>query len=68
MSVALIGSVSSSWHALHALIQAEVQVCGVCGLHQRHATGVSDYRSLRDLTEQAKIDFLTFDKVTDPDV
>ncbi len=68
MSVALIGSVSSSWHALHALIQAEVQVCGVCGLHQRHATGVSDYRSLRDLTEQAKIDFLTFEKVTDPDV
>jgi len=68
MSVALIGSVSSSWHALHALIKAEVQVCGVCGLDQRHATGVSDYRSLRDLAEQAKIDFLTFDKVTDPDV
>ena len=65
MKVALIGSVSSSWHCLKALIDAQVEVVGVCGLHARHAQAVSDYRDLGELAGQSALDYLAFDKVTE---
>jgi len=47
MNVALIGSVSSMWYALGALIRGGVDVTCVLGVDESHAAGISDYRSLR---------------------
>jgi len=63
MKVALIGSVSSSWHTLRGLIAGGVEVVCVLGLDESHAARVSDYRSLRELAESAGIPFRSFDKV-----
>jgi methionyl-tRNA formyltransferase len=68
MTVVLIGSVSSSWHSLAALVRNGIAVRGVCGLHERHAGSVSDYRSLRDLAGQQGIDYLAFDRIIEPAV
>ncbi|MFQ6049204.1 MAG: methionyl-tRNA formyltransferase, partial [Phycisphaerae bacterium] len=68
MNLALIGSVSSSWHCLRALIRNRLDVRAVCGLHERHAATVSDYRSLRDLADQAHLPFLAFDRLAEPAV
>ena len=48
MNVALMGSVSSSWYALDALIRGGVEVTGVLGVDESRARHVSDYRSLRE--------------------
>ena len=68
MSVVLIGSVSSSWHTLRAMIDSDIDVAGVCGLSRRHAETVSDYHDLEPLAKQHNIEFVAFDKVTEPAV
>ena len=68
MNVALIGSVTSSWFALDALIRGGVNVIAVLGLDESREPKVSDYRSLRSLAVQAGIPFLSFVKVSEPAV
>jgi len=68
MSVVLIGSVSSSWHTLRAMIDNGIDVAGVCGLNRRHAETVSDYHDLEPLAGEHSIEFVAFDKVTAPAV
>ncbi|RJP34280.1 MAG: hypothetical protein C4547_11200 [Phycisphaerales bacterium] len=60
MNVALIGSVSSMWYALGALIRGGVDVTCVLGVDESHAAGISDYRSLRRRA-QAAVPFRSFD-------
>ncbi len=68
MRIALIGSVSSSWHALNALIESGVDVACVCGVDESRAAKVGDYRPLRRLANNANIPFLSFAKVSEPEV
>ncbi len=68
MNIALIGSVSSSWHALDALIRGGVDVTGVLGVDKSQAGRISDYRSLRELAGQAGIPFRSFVKVAEPEI
>lgn len=68
MNVALMGSVSSSWHALEALIRGGVEVTAVLGVEESQAPKISDYRSLRELAAAAGIPFHAFVKVSQPDV
>lgn len=68
MNVALIGSVSSSFHCLDALIRGGVEITGVLGVDESQAEAVSDYRSLRPLAERADLPFLSFVKVEEPAV
>jgi len=63
VNVALIGSVSSSYFALDALIRAGVEITGVLGLDESRASSVSDYRSLKELAWQAGIPYSSFVKV-----
>ncbi len=65
MNVALIGSVSSSWHALKALINNGVEVACVLGVDEAQAEKISDYRSLRDLAVSGGIPFRSFVKVSE---
>ncbi len=66
MRIALIGSVSSTWHALRGLMRGGAEIGCVLGLDERHAAGVSDYRSLRDLANESKVPFHSFSKVSEP--
>ena len=68
MNVALMGSVSSSWHTLDALIRGGVQITGVLGVDESQATRISDYRSLRELAHDADIPFHPFVKVAESPV
>jgi methionyl-tRNA formyltransferase len=68
MNVALMGSVSSSWHALDALIRGGVEVTGVLGVDESQAERISDYRSLRALASRGGIPFHSFVKVSEPGV
>ncbi|MCH7702774.1 MAG: methionyl-tRNA formyltransferase [Planctomycetes bacterium] len=68
MNIALIGSVSSSWYALDALIRSGVEVTGVLGVDESHAQHVADYRSLRERADDAGIPFHSFIKVSEPGV
>jgi len=68
MSVVLIGSVSSSWHTLRAMIDSGIDVAGVCGLDRHHAETVSDYHDLEPLARDHSIEFVAFDKVIEPAV
>ena len=68
MNVALMGSVSSSWCVLEALIRAEVEITAVLGVDESRADRISDYRSLRALADEAGIPFLSFVKVSEPKV
>jgi len=68
MKIALIGSVSSSWHALDALITGGVEVTAVLGVDESQAAKISDYRSLRPLATNAGIPFHSFVKVSEPGV
>ena len=65
MNVALMGSVSSSWYALDALIRGGVEVTGVLGVDESRAEQVSDYRSLRQRAVDAHIPFHSFVKVSE---
>ena len=68
MNVALIGSVSSSYTALDALIRAGVEITAVLGADDSQATDICDYRSLREPARRAGLAFQSFVKVTDPQV
>lgn len=68
MKVTLIGSVSSSWHTLRALIDGGVELSAVLGLAPRHAARVSDFRDLAPLAAQAGAPFYAFDKISEPGV
>jgi len=68
MNVALMGSVSSSWHALDALIRGGVELTCVLGVDESQAERISDYRSLRQLAQDAAIPFVAFRKVSEPQV
>ncbi len=68
MNVALIGSVSSSYYSLDALIRAGVEITGVLGLDESLASTVSDFRSLEELATQAGIPFESFVKISEPHV
>ena len=63
-----MGSVSSSWYTLDALIRGGVEVTGVLGVDESRAERISDYRSLRELATDAGIPFLPFIKVSEPEV
>jgi len=66
MNVALIGSVSSSWTVLDALIRNGVEVTCVLGLDESEDGRVGDYRSLRELARTGGIPFRSFVEVTEP--
>jgi methionyl-tRNA formyltransferase len=68
MNVVLMGSVSSSWYTLDALIRGDVEVTGVLGVDEARAQRISDYRSLRELAVGAGIPFHSFAKVSEPEV
>lgn len=68
MRVALIGSVSSSWHTLRGLGESGVDIACVLGLDIRHAERVSDFRDLRPLAEKFGVPFRSFDKIAEPGV
>lgn len=68
MNVALLGSVSSSWYTLDALIAGGVEVTGVLGVDDSKAATISDFRSLRERAEQAGVPFHAFVKVSEPGV
>jgi len=68
MNVALMGSVSSSWFALDALIAGGVEITGVLGVDESQAGRICDYRSLRARAEDAGLPFCSFVKVTEPQV
>ena len=53
---------------LDALIRAGVELTGVLGVDESQAERISDYRSLRDLALNANIPYLSFVKVTEPQV
>jgi methionyl-tRNA formyltransferase len=68
MKIALIGSVSSSWYALDALLRANVDIAAVVGLDESRATTVSDYHTLRHLATETQTPFQPFIKITEPTV
>ncbi|MBP7936930.1 MAG: methionyl-tRNA formyltransferase [Phycisphaerae bacterium] len=68
MNAALIGSVSSSVATLQGMLRGRLEVTAVCGLHERHAAKISDFRDLRPLAAQWGTPYLAFDKVTEPRV
>ncbi len=68
MRVALIGSVSSSWTVLDALIRNAIDVVGVLGVNESQAERISDYRALRPLALQAGIPYCSFIRVDEPAV
>ncbi len=68
MNVALIGSVSSSWYTLDALIRGGVEVTGVLGVAESQADRISDYRSLRELALIADIPFQPFVRIAESPV
>jgi methionyl-tRNA formyltransferase len=68
MKVALIGSVSSSWFALDALIRGGVEITAVLGVDESQADKISDYRPLRSLATDSGIPFRSFVKVSEPAV
>lgn len=68
MNVAFMGSVSSSYHTLAALIKSGVELTGVLGLDRSIAPRVSDYRDLEPLATNAGIPFRSFKRTTEPDV
>lgn len=65
MKIALIGSVSSSWYALDALIRGGVEITAVSGVDESQADRISDYKSLRSLATNAGIAFRSFVKVSE---
>ena len=68
MNVALMGSVSSSWWALDALIRSGVEVTGVLGVDESRAEHISDYRSLRELAGSAGLPYSPFVRLSEPQV
>jgi methionyl-tRNA formyltransferase len=68
LNIALMGSVSSTWFTLDALLRAGVDVCCAMGVDESRSDRVSDYRSIRALAVSAGVPFLPFVKVSEPRV
>ncbi len=68
MKIALIGSVSSTYYALDALIRSGVQVVCALGVDESLADSICDYRNIRRLAVDAGIPYLPFVKVSEPEV
>ena len=68
MNIALIGSVSSTYYTLDALIRSGVQVVCALGVDESRTDSICDYRSIRQLAVDAGIPYLSFIKVSEPDV
>jgi methionyl-tRNA formyltransferase len=68
VKVALIGSVTSSWHTLAAFIDNGVEVSAVLGVDPKYAKNISGYRDLSILAREAKIPYLYFRRVRDTEV
>ena len=66
MKVVLIGSVSSSWHALRGLLRGGVEIVGVLGLDESHAARVSDFRTMREQASEHGVPFQAFHKIAEP--
>jgi methionyl-tRNA formyltransferase len=65
VNVALMGSVSSSFFCLEALIRGGVEITAVLGLDESQADLISDYHSLRPLAQHADLPFVSFIKVSE---
>lgn len=63
--IILIGSVNSSRKTLEKLLEHQLDVVAVLGLHPEAATNVSGYFDLKDLSESNNIPFQYFTKVND---
>lgn len=68
MRIALMGSVSSSLCALEALNEGGVNVACVLGVDPERGQSIGDYRDLGPTATQASIPYLSFRKVSDPEV
>jgi len=68
MKISLIGSVSSSWYTLEALIEAGVEVVAVLGVDPSRVDRISDYRNLQPLAAQAGVPYHPFVKISEPAV
>lgn len=68
MNVALMGSVSSSWYALDALLRGGIEVTAALGVDESQAARISDYRSLRARAAAAGVPFHSFVRVGEPEV
>lgn len=66
--VILIGSVNSSRKTLEKLIEHQIQVVAVLGLHPEASQHVSGYCDLRELSESNGIPFQYFTKVNDAEI
>ncbi|MBK8599666.1 MAG: hypothetical protein IPN80_03175 [Flavobacterium sp.] len=66
--VILIGSVNSSRKTLEKLIEHQLNVVAVLGLHPDAATNVSGYFDLKELSESNHIPFQYFTKVNDQEI
>ncbi|NHM06426.1 methionyl-tRNA formyltransferase [Flavobacterium sp. CYK-4] len=66
--VILIGSVNSSRRTLEKLIEHQLDVVAVLGLHPEAAKNVSGYVDLRNLAESNDIPFQYFTKVNEPEI
>lgn len=68
MGSVLIGSVSSTAAALRGFVRGGLPLAGVCALGREHAAGVSDFVDLEPLAREARVSFISFRKVADPQV
>lgn len=68
MRIALMGSVSSSLHALNALVNDGVDVAGVLGLPPEAGLRVADYRDLGVFATERGLPYLPFNHVGEPTV
>jgi len=66
--IILIGSVNSSRKTLEKLIEHQLNVVAVLGLHPDAATNVSGYFDLKELSENNHIPFQYFSKVNDTEI
>ena len=66
--IILIGSVNSSRKTLEKLIEHQLNVVAVLGLHPDAATNVSGYFDLKELSENNNIPFQYFTKVNDKEI
>ena len=66
--VILIGSVNSSRKTLEKLLEHQLNVVAVLGLHPEAAVNVSGYFDLKDLSQTNNIPFQYFSKVNDAEI
>jgi methionyl-tRNA formyltransferase len=66
--IILIGSVNSSKKTLEKLLEHDLNIVAVLGLHPDATANVSGYCDLKDLSENNKIPFQYFTKVNDTEI